>query len=209
MPKRPTGEWHPSIPMTNKAFQPYATALGQLVFAWNDLHVALAMLFCTIMAGDGFSNPALAVWHGLKSDRSQRDILIAAARAVVLNGGSEELAEEVTWICKQADAIEEVRNNAVHSPLWGTLNQAGTAEIQPVTGLGHIRAAKLSRTELLSEFRWCRDAATTLRDHATRIDSEACQLMPLSDRPRLPVRAHPSAKKPRLRARKAKLARPL
>ena len=81
MVKRPSGEWQPSVPFTDKAFRPYAVALGQFALAWNDLHVALGMLFCTVMGG-GFSNPALAIWHELKADRAQRDILKAAARAV-------------------------------------------------------------------------------------------------------------------------------
>ena len=114
MAKRPAGEWAASVPFTHEKFRPYTLALGQFTLAWNDLHTSLAMLFCTVMGG-GFSNPALAIWHELKADRAQRDILNAAMKSTVINGGSQSLSEEIDWICKRADSLEECRNNALHS----------------------------------------------------------------------------------------------
>jgi len=203
MAKRPAGEWQPSIPFTDNAFRPYAVALGQFALAWNDLHLTLGMLFCTVMGG-GFSNPALAIWNELKADRAQRDILMSAAKAFTLNGGSEKLSQEITWICQRADAIEGSRNDALHSPLWGVRTAAGSVDVQPVTGLGHIRAKKLLGKNLLAEFRWGRDSATVLRDYATRLDFEFCRCLPLSDRPPMPIRADTSGKKPPRQAHKAK-----
>jgi hypothetical protein len=121
MPKRPAGEWVPSIPFTNLAFRPYALALGRLALAWNDLHLSLEMLFCTVMGG-GFVNPAMSIWNALKVDRSQRDILKAAANAQTLNGGSKELAKEIKWICDRTDTIEDLRNDALQSPFGGLLS---------------------------------------------------------------------------------------
>jgi hypothetical protein len=114
MGKRPSGEWAPSVSVTHPIFRPYAIALGQLALAWNDLHLALAMLFCTVMGG-GFVNQFLDIWNTLKSDRSQREILLAAAKLTFVNGGgSQKLAEEIEWICKRADALEDSRNDALH-----------------------------------------------------------------------------------------------
>jgi hypothetical protein len=124
--------------------------------------------------GGGFSNPFSAIWNMIKSDRTQRDVLSAAAAANALNGGSQNLADEIKWICQQADKLEEVRNNALHSPLWGTPGRTPTI-VGPVTGLGHVRANKFAGKDLLSEFRWCRDGATTLRDYTTTLDFAFCQ----------------------------------
>jgi hypothetical protein len=197
MPKRPAGEWSPSIPFTSSAFQPYAIALGRLALAWNDLHLSLQMLlFCTVMGG-GFINPALSIWNALKVDRSQRDILKAAANAQTLNGGSKELAEEIKWICDRTDRIEDLRNDALHSPLWGIVVSTEKPSIQPVSGLGHVRAGKLQGKDLLVEFNRCRATATALRDYATKLDFAVCRNRSFPGRPVLPVRTRPNAKKPR------------
>jgi hypothetical protein len=153
------------------------------------------MLFCTVMGG-GFVNPAMSIWNALKVDRSQRDILKAAANAQTLNGGSKELAKEIKWICDRTDTIEDLRNDALHSPLWGIVVAKKKPSIQPVSGLGHVRAAKLQGKDLLVEFNWCRATAIALRDYATKLDLAFCRNEPLPSRPVLPVRARPNAKNP-------------
>jgi hypothetical protein len=178
--ERPRGEWQPSVPYTHKAFRPYVAALGQLTLAWNDLHLALAMLFCTVMGG-GFSNPFLAIWHTLKSDRAQRDILLAAVTATLQNGDSQNLAEEITWICQRADVLEENRNNALHSPLWGTPRDPDHTVVTPVVGLGHVRANKLFGKNLLFEFRWVemplpRCAITRPNSTSPSIEARHCHI---------------------------------
>jgi hypothetical protein len=150
------------------------------------------MLFCTAMGG-GFVNPFLAIWNALKSDRSQREILLAAAKATLVNGGSQKLAEEIDWICKRADTLEDSRNDALHSPLWGAPRGPGAPIVSPVVGLGHVRANKLLGKNLLTEFRWCRECSTVLRDYATELDFAFCRGRPLPDRPKLPSRGAPHA----------------
>ena len=193
MAKRPIGEWAPSVPVTHLAFRPYALALGQLALSWNDLHLSLAMLFCTVMGG-GFVNPPLAIWNALKSDRSQRDILLAAAKAALMNGGSQKFAEEIEWICKRADVLEDSRNDALHSPLWGTPRGTAAPVVSPAVGLGHLRANKLLGKNLLAEFRWCRECSAMLRDYATELDFAVCRGRPLANRPKLPARVSQGAK---------------
>ncbi len=190
MAKRVKGEWAASIPYTHKAFRPYVTALGQLTLAWNDLHETLAILFCSVMGG-GFVNQFLAVWHALKSDRSQRDILLAAVTSGLIEGGPPRLLADVTWICNQANALEDTRNTALHSPLWGSKWLSTT--IQPAVGLGHVRAGRLAGKDLLVEFRWCRDAATVLRNFAMEIDVVLSRGGPWTNRPTLPNRGHGQA----------------
>ena len=83
MGKRPRGEWAEGLPYTNKAFRPYVIALGQFNLAWNDLHVSLSLLFCTLMGG-GFVNKFLAIWTVLNTSprRPLSDSLVVDGRGM-------------------------------------------------------------------------------------------------------------------------------
>jgi hypothetical protein len=61
---------------TEPGYARYATAIGQLCLAWNDLHEKLGMLFLAAM---GATNaPKLAkVWHSSNFDRPKRLMLSA------------------------------------------------------------------------------------------------------------------------------------
>jgi hypothetical protein len=75
------------------------------------------------------------------------------------------------------DKLENARNDAVHSPLfqvdrslYGSVSIP--EKIAPAWWLFNQRARNLSkRTNLLSEFRYCRDAAIVLADYAQLIDA--------------------------------------
>jgi hypothetical protein len=203
MPKRGQGVWAPSVPFTHKAFRPYVMVLGQLALAWNDLHLTLAMLFCHAMGG-GIVKQFLAVWNAIKSDRAQRAMLVAALKAK--NDSHHihsKMSVDVTWICQRADALEDLRNDAIHSPLWGVPIAKG-ASVQPVAGLGNIRATKLQNKNLLAEFRWCRDSATQLRNFAMKIDAALSGRGSWPEKPKLPVRPATNVKQPHPQERKAK-----
>jgi hypothetical protein len=189
------------VPYTHRGFLPYVSALGQLTLEWNGLHETLAMLFCLVMGG-GFVGKFLAIWHALKVDRAQRGILLAAVKsdADFSDARRNRLIEDISWICAQADVVEEARNNALHSPLFGLRSPEDFAVV-PITGLGHIRAQKLSRElsqrkGLLAEFRWCRDAAHILNKFSSDLDLALRDSQnPWPDRPEWPIRKGPNVKK--------------
>jgi hypothetical protein len=107
--------WNWGLPVTSRAFGPYVTALGQLTLAWNELHETLALVFCMVMGG-GLVNQYLAIWHAIKVDRAQRDILLAAAKAGNVQGSSyPNLVSDLEWICGKANAVEDARNDALHA----------------------------------------------------------------------------------------------
>src|SRR5580704_7160746 len=83
---------------SDPAFRPYVGALGQLALSWNALHETMAFLFCSVMGG-GYSNQFLAVWHALKSDRSQRDILLAATESHMNPAYSPQFVSDIKWLC--------------------------------------------------------------------------------------------------------------
>ena len=190
MPKRVKGEWVPSLPYTHRAFRPYAIALGELALAWNDLHVSLSLLFSTLL-GAGNIGPSQAVWQNIASDRMQRNVLSALASELFdryeTSGtrSKDRRREEIKWLCDRATDLEDFRNDALHSPLWGLSKPEGPY-IAPVTGLGHIRASKLLGTNLLIEFRLCRDAITSLRNYAMEVDQCLTKGGTWPKRPRLP-----------------------
>jgi hypothetical protein len=186
--KRQQGGPAESLSYTHRAFLPYVTALGQLALAWNGLHEMLAFLFCSVMGG-GYTNQFLAIWHALKSDRAQREILLAATKNYVSGAVPPKFYEDIEWVCKRADALEDARNDALHSPLWAYQRGPDNIIVMPVTGLGHVRAQKLFDKHLLSEFRWCRDSAIALTHFAYDIDASLLDYMkPWPDRPQLPNR---------------------
>jgi hypothetical protein len=52
--------------------------------------------------------------------------------------------EDVEWLCKRVDVLEEERNNALDSPLWAYQRGPNEAVVMPLVALGHVRAKKLS-----------------------------------------------------------------
>jgi hypothetical protein len=191
-PKQPP-RWNWGLPVTDPAFEPYVTALGQLTLAWNDLHETLAILFSMVMGG-GFVGQYLAIWHAIKVDRAQRDILLAAAKADPLR--YPRLVPDLEWISGKADGVEDARNDALHSPLWGSQRGPGSTLVMPAIGLGHVRAQKLLAKDLLTEFHWCRDASLVLTGFARELDTAMSEFgLAWPDRPAW--RDRPKAPKPR------------
>jgi hypothetical protein len=162
--------------------RPYALAVGQVAFAWNDLHEELAMLFIAVM-GSIVHKKALATWNAVEFDRPKRKMLLAAIAQSTEEEikARPELIEDTKWLLAQAEALEDTRNDCVHSPLFATgylakLLIAAAMEgvrflpVVPQTNLGNRRALKLAeRSNLLAEMRWCRDQAEALSRYTSAL----------------------------------------
>ena len=78
--------------------------------AWNDLYKVLAVLFIVLHGEHVPSDVPLAVWNSSKADRSQRDMLKAAAKAFLASGEMLKLYPtgyaDVKWLI---DQIEKLR----------------------------------------------------------------------------------------------------
>ena len=197
--------WNWGLPITDRAFEPYVTAMGQLTLAWNGLHETLAILFSMVMGG-GNVGKFLAIWHAIKVDRTQRDILLAAARADQFPGFESypRLVPDLEWMCDKAHKVEGARNDALHSPLWGSQRGPGSTLVIPLTGLGHVRAQKLMAKDLLTDFHWCRDASQVLTGFARELDIAMTEFglawpdrPDWRDRPKAPPRVARQVKLPR------------
>lgn len=191
---------------TEKKYLPYVTAIGQLALAWNDLHERLALAFMQSL--DGRADQAMNIWFSAKFDRPRRDMLKAALECVGDFPAPKfpNFRTDLLWVLKEANSLEDARNDAVHSPLWpGTSNSLfvassgyqGVGPLAPYTLLGNPRAKKLlARQDLLAEFRWCRDTALTLRDFVSEIlKAVMIEDWPWPKRPKLPNRGQKSRRK--------------
>jgi hypothetical protein len=183
---------------TTAEFKPYVTALGQLALAWNDLQESFAGLFWTLMlsgpprAGDMVDYRPLRIWHAVKSDRYQRDMLrVLAAHSENINWGRPALVDDVKWLLGEAGKLEDLRNDAIHSPLFFSQNWlSGSAKVVPASWQLNPRALSLGkRADLLGAFRYCRDTALILSDFAREIETALVNRgAPWPGRPQLPNR---------------------
>ena len=171
-----------NLDFRTETFQPYAKALGEVALAWNDFNMVLSSVFGTVlkipnlMVGD-------AIWHSLKSDRAQRDILRAVINLEVLGHDiPKNIRCEFKWVLDKADSLEEARNNALHSPL---LSDQGS--VFAWHQLGHQRAKKLADKDLLKEFGWLYDTAIILRQYVELLEDALRHSEPLPKRPLLPT----------------------
>jgi hypothetical protein len=57
--------------------QRYISELGELLVSWNALQESFAELFCIVTGMPNNRIPS-AIWHSIRSDKTQRDILTAA-----------------------------------------------------------------------------------------------------------------------------------
>ena len=203
LPKRDS-----STRFTSQAFRPYALLIGQVALAWNDLQESLGDLFAGIMLGADESQ-ATAVWQSAKADRAKREMLKAAMKEMSFETIKHhlKLEVEIEWILSRLQTLEDLRNNAVHSPLisrdsplWAALEKP--MGIQPNDSTGNTRALQLKGKDLLREFRYCRDFSLVLGDYVAAInDALWSKRTPWPDRPPLPSRG--DRKSPGSRPRKA------
>ena len=193
---------------TAPEFKPYVAALGQLALAWNDLQESLRGLYWTLsmqgfpQAGDFVNYAPLHVWSSIPSDRQQRGMLKALVENIPPYWGREKLAEDVCWLIEKATALEQARNDCVHSPLFSVDYSlygppGSTEKIAPAAWLLNTRAAGLKKRSeilgLLGEFRHTRDRAIALSDYARAIDFAVAR--PQQTWPRRPSLPDRQAKK--------------
>ena len=187
---------HPTF--KEPAFEPYALALGRLALVWNDLNERLAALFCTVLGG--FIDRPIAVWNSANFDRARREMLKSAALAVSPTELSKfpKMADEIKWLCDRVDDFENIRNDAIHSPLLlrrvtliPLLLFASSDSVAPNDLLRNTRASRLVGKDLLSEFDWCYHSVVVVRDYADLINQAlTADAVPWPERPALPNRPH-------------------
>jgi hypothetical protein len=165
--------------------RPHAKALGELALIWNDVHMKLSFLFWVITR---IPNGLVAdsIWHSIKSERAQRDMLKNLVQLDALNHTvSEALRVEVIWVLNELNKLADLRNDALHSPFLIFDDGA----VLPWHQLGHSSAKKLKEKDVLRELEWFYRTADVLRQHIPVLaDMHHRQNDPMPIRPALPNR---------------------
>jgi len=184
MARLPSAE---EIKAANEALQPYFLALGKVAHSWNHLHEELGKVFCAVTQLE--LTIGMAIWHGLRSDAGQRDILKGAVEAaardpewVDLHPGAED---GVLYLTSKTQGLANKRNDAIHAPC--DVIPAGDFEIRPITFFQNQRAQSLRGKDILKEFEWYERTADALRRHATECRFALDGQLPWPDEPQLPT----------------------
>jgi hypothetical protein len=191
-------------------FAPYALVLGQFAFAWNDYHEQLGKIFAFLTIGNAIRS--LSAWGVISSDRTKRDVLLAAV-GIADESFSKfpRLHEDVVWLVGVGTALEEHRNNIIHAPLTtidnaivAVLSKVAYGSVQPANPFNR-RAARLTEEtrgkDLLNELREYRDAASRYGQYADLIAKCLTTKNAPPPWPDRPLRLH-HEKKPRNRGRR-------
>jgi hypothetical protein len=156
-------------------FAPYVTALGRFALAWNELQANMCELFSFAalerapQPGDMVNYVPTHIWHAIRSDRSQRDMLEAAVLHSKIARGPE-LQEHGKWLCDRVTELENRRNDILHSPL--ILWHKGTTEatVMPNVFARNPRAMALAKVEnLLEEIKSATEYALELSTYTVQI----------------------------------------
>jgi hypothetical protein len=195
MAKRHKQKRHRGLQFASQEFRPQATALGQLIFMWNDLHEQLASIYWTLR---GYTDDAVVEWNNTPPvDRRKRDLIRKWVNELppVHRSMAVDMWNDVFWLLDQIDLLAESRNDAAHAPV--TIEQESflarrdnfTAGVISNHAWGNRRALNLIRKDLLAEFRWQRSVATKLRDYALNIERALSdEHTPWPNRPEWPDR---------------------
>ena len=138
------------------AAKPYAEAIGQLIMSWNTMQDSFCTLFCILMESNKLGK-ALAIWHAIKNDRSQRELVKAIAPHCSVLQKDKKAIELISWAVKCADATGSHRDDAAHSPY--AIQIAEPVELTTNFALGHPKAINLKDIDLLDEFKRIRHNA--------------------------------------------------
>lgn len=185
MPKRKD-----THPLEKAALERHATAVGEIVLAWNDLHEHLSFIFSTILA---HPHPlvAHALWTTLANDSAQRDLFLAVLEMPDI-GPPPRIREKFKWAMKHVGSLAVYRNDVVHGATGFQLNDKGV-EMGFSTSGNSIK--RLIRHRHGPAGIGLPEVMSMLRDDLRRIDdyvSDVWRSMP-------PMKLRASPRKPRLR----------
>lgn len=111
-----------------------------LMLAWNGFQQSLARLYC-VAIGNGPANQHIAVCSALKSDRAQRNNLLAAVENHMMSASPSSHIEHGEWLRNQAQ-------DAKTSEMMPLTRHFGLDATKSCSALTTTRAPKLLRFRL-------------------------------------------------------------
>jgi hypothetical protein len=154
-----------------RAFRPYATKLGILVFLWNQLHDNLSHLFQIVVNAANWPNLPYKIWFALESDALQRKILRDALE--VNQNFTQERREDIKYLLTEIEHhLRPRRNDAIHAPLMmntGLVSKAVRTWAEANIWSFSPRSASLRNKDLIREFDDCIELTEDLIDFSARM----------------------------------------
>lgn len=101
-----------------KTLRKHAERVGAAVLAWNELHSHLYMIFWYVVGLDGHpmeDQMAPRIWHTIQSDKTQREMLGAAASVRLAK--NQAALKHLEWILDRAEKLAPYRNLGAHTPV--------------------------------------------------------------------------------------------
>jgi hypothetical protein len=98
-----------------KQINRYAQDIGLMMWAWNRLHAHLFEIFWHLLTKGRATDAHLlanSLWHQIQSDKTQREMLLAAARAELQN--NKAALARIEWLCDVVGKLSQGRNVGAH-----------------------------------------------------------------------------------------------
>jgi hypothetical protein len=118
----------------------HARHVGEILIAWNDLQSKLFMIFWVIVSPERHQ-VAYGIWHCIQSDKTQRDMVLAAARGAL--AAKSRMLQHIEWLVDRAAALSVYRNDPAHTAIGFTTDENN--KLVPVPDLVAGRDAALKR----------------------------------------------------------------
>lgn len=116
---------------SERLWRAHARQIGEIAIAWNWLHTSCFRIFQILSEAKNprHLNIAHAIWHSLRSDSEQRQLMLNVARHSLLPKSRVYL--QIKWLKETADRLASSRNDPVHTPIALLTLGSGKTEIVP------------------------------------------------------------------------------
>lgn len=201
-----------------RGLQVHVKLVGEVVWAWSQLHLAFGFAFSGLFGRDSMQGQA--IWVALKSDSAQRDVL---ENALHYSSVPSRHRKSLHWAISETGRLAGYRNDIVHGAMGWELTQKGLIPTlahfgNPLSRIMRYMAREAEDGEIL-DGPDLRKLMTYLRGDLTQLSEYVLEVWrampqerprPLPRRPRLQAHAFVLAaqgKKPPRKPRKAPRSR--
>lgn len=156
------------------AYDQHHAAIGRIANGWAELHENLCAVFLAATKID--SAIGGAIWHSIRSDLGQRQMLSEVLKAPVDPDHWStwpRLHADAKWLLEAIKSFMDPRNDAVHTHFMMSLigfDSDAAFRPSPMDFYGNPRARRLrSKSDLASEFAWYAASIRVLSDFAEEL----------------------------------------
>jgi hypothetical protein len=103
-----------------RGLQRHVKLVGEIVWAWSQLHLAFAFVFARLHRGQSWVGQA--IWTTLKSESAQREILESA---LPVSDATAAQTKALIWAIRATGTLSSYRNDIVHGAMGWKLTSKG------------------------------------------------------------------------------------